>query len=302
MGVNHLLNVSFGADITSELHPSKSLSGWDFPDVPDGCQLYRTLYAGAAWKADTGAESYNVTFDHLMSYVREHGIFGPACREELECGLGGGGVSYSIPGGFRENIYWFLGEDAFIRQCDGEERLYRYLEKNKDRLMKGDMSYLLIEALSCEQGLERLNRQFAHLDLNDYLCEYTDQSAACRSSRPTEEQLEEIFNEMGKTTAFSRRIDCSRCGYKTCEQMAVAIHNGYNCKENCIHYRKIEVVAHKGIRDAMQAGAPDESIDIILEYLGKALDGERTYVCEKNKKGNDDNTYEWCARNHAGDR
>lgn len=101
MGVNHLLNVSFGADITSELHPSKSLSGWDFPDVPDGCQLYRTLYAGAAWKADTGAESYNVTFDHLMSYVREHGIFGPACREELECGLGGGAV-YPIL--FREDL------------------------------------------------------------------------------------------------------------------------------------------------------------------------------------------------------
>jgi diguanylate cyclase (GGDEF)-like protein len=40
---------------------------------------------------------------------------------------------------------------------------------------------------------------------------------------------------------------------------------------------------------------PDKSIKIILEYMGKALNGERTYIVEKNKLGGDDNTYEWVA-------
>ena len=39
----------------------------------------------------------------------------------------------------------------------------------------------------------------------------------------------------------------------------------------------------------------DEAIYAILEYFGKSLNGERTYIFEKNKKGGDDNTYEWVA-------
>lgn len=38
-----------------------------------------------------------------------------------------------------------------------------------------------------------------------------------------------------------------------------------------------------------------KSLDIILEYIGKALDGERTYIFEHNENGCDDNTYEWVA-------
>lgn len=34
---------------------------------------------------------------------------------------------------------------------------------------------------------------------------------------------------------------------------------------------------------------------IAIEYLGKALGGERVYIFEKNAQGGDDNTYEWVA-------
>ena len=43
---------------------------------------------------------------------------------------------------------------------------------------------------------------------------------------------------MNKTTAESRKINCSCCGYDTCRDMATAIHNGFNHKENCVHYLK----------------------------------------------------------------
>ena len=60
-------------------------------------------------------------------------------------------------------------------------------------------------------------------------------------------------------------------------------------------YQKMETLANEGLRVAMQASTPDLSLDVILEYLGKALKGERTYIFERNAKGNDDNTYEWVA-------
>ena len=60
-------------------------------------------------------------------------------------------------------------------------------------------------------------------------------------------------------------------------------------------YNSMEALANEGLRIALMAENPDESIYAILEYLGKSLNGERTYIFEKNKKGGDDNTYEWVA-------
>lgn len=60
-------------------------------------------------------------------------------------------------------------------------------------------------------------------------------------------------------------------------------------------YQKMEMLVNKGMKEAISAETPDESIDIILEHMGKALCGERTYVFEQNQNGGDDNTYEWCA-------
>lgn len=60
-------------------------------------------------------------------------------------------------------------------------------------------------------------------------------------------------------------------------------------------YQKLESLANEGMRVALQAATPDQSLEVILEYLGNALKGERTYIIERNAKGNDDNTYEWVA-------
>ena len=60
-------------------------------------------------------------------------------------------------------------------------------------------------------------------------------------------------------------------------------------------YEDLETIANEGFRLALQASTPDKSVDVILEYLGKALKGDRTYVFEQNEQGRDDNTYEWVA-------
>ena len=62
---------------------------------------------------------------------------------------------------------------------------------------------------------------------------------------PTEEQIQEIHKNMGKLS--SRDIlNCGACGYRTCEQMAVAIFNGLNKPEHCHHYKGVELVKITG--------------------------------------------------------
>ena len=228
-----------------------------------------------------GYVSYNVTFDHLMEYVRKNNIKGAPCSDEIEYGLGS---IYPTPGGLKENVYWLLGESVFIRQIEGEKRMYHFLQENKDRIKGAKTPYLFIDALNCENGcicgtgtdpkisetddalyallkiresvkkdgkkgawakkltpaqrLAALNKQFAGLDLNDYLRHYTDRSKTCPIKTPSAADLDRIFNDMGKRTEEQRNINCSCCGYETCKEMATAIFNGFNHKDSCVHYLK----------------------------------------------------------------
>lgn len=228
-----------------------------------------------------GYVNYNVTFNHLMKYVKEHNITGEPVKDEIEYGLGS---IYPMPGGLKENVFWLLGNDVFIRQMEGEKRMYHYLEKNKERIKSSVTPYLFIDALNCENGcicgtgtdpyvtdnddpyyhilqiqedskknggksawsrnltpekrLEALNKQFANLKLEDYLRKYTDRHKECEYRKPTDKEILAVFSRMNKNDYESRRIDCSCCGYESCEEMATAIFNGFNHVDNCVHYLK----------------------------------------------------------------
>ena len=59
--------------------------------------------------------------------------------------------------------------------------------------------------------------------------------------------------------------------------------------------QNLEAVINEGLRVALLEETPDQSLEVLLEHLGKALKGERTYIFEQNESGGDDNTYEWVA-------
>ena len=59
--------------------------------------------------------------------------------------------------------------------------------------------------------------------------------------------------------------------------------------------QSLEAVINEGLRAALLEETPDQSLEVLLEHLGKALNGERTYIFEQNDAGCDDNTYEWTA-------
>ena len=344
LGVNHIISVAFGADITTwgyinyiQNHdfiggisqPCPAVVGYIERYMPEllpklfpvqsplmCAAIYAKQELGITDKFafispciakkmeindpnTQGNVSYNVTFDHLLKYVEKHDLYGDPYTDEIEYGLGS---IYPMPGGLKENVQWLLGNDAFIRQVEGEKRLYQYLEKNKERLHDGKTPFLFVDALNCENGcicgtatdmslsvtdyslyslhdikeaskkdtggsawskfatpeerLASLNKQFEHLKLEDYLRSYTDRSEQCSLRIPDAEELEMIFLEMNKTDEESRHINCSCCGYDSCKEMAIAIHNGFNHKDNCIHYLK-DLYVKKAAETDVMTGLPN---------------------------------------------
>ena len=89
-------------------------------------------------------------------------------------------------------------------------------------------------------------------------------------------------------------MDYSRKNFERVGESAAVIgdsegHSGVQSVQN------LEAVINEGLRVALLEETPDQSLEVLLEHLGKALHGERTYIFERNESGGDDNTYEWVA-------
>lgn len=358
LGVNRIISVSFGADITTWAYINYITKNNFFGGVSQPCPavvnyietyipellprlmpvhspmmcaaVYAKKYANITDKLafispciakkneiedpnNGGYISYNVTFDHLMKYVREHGISGKSAKDEIEYGLGS---IYPMPGGLKENVYWFCGNDMFIRQIEGESHTYEFLEDYKERVLAGKELPFMVDALNCAQGciygtgveeektksddilyqiqkiktkstkpsrgpwalkstpkqrLASLNRQFSKLDLNDFIRHYTDKSKGREILKPSQSELNGIFNNLNKTTEAQRKINCSACGYKTCEHMATAIFNNCNNENSCIHYIKDQVEERS--RQAQNAAEESAAANIEIKRRNDLIAG-----------------------------
>lgn len=290
-----------------------------------------------------GYVSYNVTFSHLMEYVRKNNIKSEPAKDEIEYGLGS---IYPMPGGLKENVYWFCGEEVFVRQIEGERHAYEFLEDYKKRVLGNKELPFMVDALNCAQGciygtgieeekgktedmlyeiqrikaaskkhggmsawgaglspkrrLANLNRQFRSLDINDFIRKYTDKSKGNRISYPSASELNEIFRTLHKNTDAERTIDCSACGYKTCKDMAAAIYNDCNQKENCVHYIKgkverekeeIQEVSRQVEEKNMEIRQKNEVIGTMVKEANESFDALNASIAEM-VSGNNSNAEE----------
>lgn len=194
LGVNRIISVSFGADITTWAYinyitrnnftggisqPCPAVVNYVEKYIPElipklvpvhspmmCTAIYAKKYMGITDKLafispciakkneiedpnTNGYITYNVTFDHLMKYVRDHRVSGPSVGDEIEYGLGS---IYPMPGGLKENVYWFCGNDMFIRQIEGERHVYEFFEEYKERVSKGKELPFMVDALNCGMG------------------------------------------------------------------------------------------------------------------------------------------------------
>lgn len=159
-----------------------------------------------------------------------------------------------------------------------DQALFQLLTMREQVKNENDDS-ALSRRLFPEERLEALNKQFEKLELSDYLRHYRDLSAECEVRIPDGDELDHIFNEMGKDTFESRHINCTSCGYNTCMDMATAIYNGFNHRENCVNYLK-ETVENEQLHLIYQA-QHDELLDIFnrryaMDFLMKTEAGSNS--------------------------
>lgn len=248
-----------------------------------------------------GYVKYNVTFKKLMEAIGNAYRNAAEAEEESSYGLG---ARYPKPGGLKECVHFFLGNQTAVLQVEGESEAYKFLKEYAHRkanlpfmvdilncqkgcirgtatdekiddidveLAINEMNKLVVNeakpaknnrrnpwnsALSPEKRWEYFCEQFKELDIRDFSRNYTNKKV--KVEIPTEQEKNAIFRDMGKVTKESQHIDCSCCGYHTCNDMVNAIYNGVNKKENCIYYIKalaeqekaeLEIMHQENIRE-----------------------------------------------------
>lgn len=225
---------------------------------------------------------YNVTYAKLLDYIEANNV-NVSSQQEIDfenepyCGLG---LTYSRPGGLRENVEHYTKE-AWVKQVEGPELSYHYLDTYKKRRSQGKPTPLVVDILNCEFGCNHgtgcrrdvdiddidyhtnqlkqkaikdktVKQKFKdpyyffakwceeNLNLSDFLRTYSDRSVHSDLKMPTYQDFEKIYTDLHKPDEASRKINCNNCGYHSCEKFAVEMYNGRNHADNCVDFNRKE--------------------------------------------------------------
>ncbi|AWZ48904.1 transcriptional regulator [Clostridiaceae bacterium 14S0207] len=249
-------------------------------------------------KNTKGYVKYNVTFKKIEEYLKRNNINLDSYKEvdfHKESGLG---FLFSRPGGLKENIENY-NSDIWIRQIEGQEIAYRYLNSYEERKVSNKILPGILDILNCEFGcnigtasvcdkneldnidfkfnnikkeknkkeIKRLHKKFdKELNIEDFYREYSKLNTK-ELRNPSEKEEEDIYKELLKFNERDKNIDCSACGYKNCKQMIKAIYNELNLKENCMSYNKTIIEQEKSILDDknMEIEAALKKVELLSE-------------------------------------
>ena len=123
-----------------------------------------------------------------------------------------------------------------------------------------------------DRGAKKFNKKLeAYWDAGLYTRSYSDNSTIFNAiiKHPSEDQIQAIHTSMGKVS-HRDILNCGACGYRTCEQMAVAIFNGLNKPEHCHHYKGVELVKITGNHKQELKNAIEEVKNTSLTQLAES--------------------------------
>lgn len=219
-----------------------------------------------------GHVKYNVTYDRLYQYIQENQIdletYESKGFDNVE---GSWGFTFSRPGGLKENVNLYLGDEVWVKQVEGFEIVKEYLEEYEEDMQYNRPVPLLVDALNCahgcnlgtgtrkhlshnhidyltnqkkmkvsrEEGLKVFEYFNENLQVNDFCRTYTNRSLEVKMDH--NHNIEAVYAQLGKYTPESRTVNCFSCGYGSCEKFATAVASGQNHKENCVQYAKVGI-------------------------------------------------------------
>ncbi len=225
-----------------------------------------------------GHISSNVTFKNIKEYLDANNIdlskYDESDYNLFENGIG---FTFSRPGGLGENFQLY-SDEKWIKEISGQNLAYKYLDTFYERLKQGLIVPDLIDILNCQDGCnmgtgtcmnlfqddidhvttklkkENISKNILEekyklkeffdkeLKLDDFYRKYNNKfNILSHCIEPSEDQYENVFNELHKNNERTRSINCYACGYGDCKKLAKAILNGQNLLGNCIFYNKKEL-------------------------------------------------------------
>ena len=250
---------------------------------------------------DTGLADYNVTLSKLQAYIDENGIALPGEETGFDHAPGGIGSLFPMPGGFKENLEFYLGGNVSIDREEGAhiyERLDAYAAAPEELLPQ------VFDVLNCRDGcnmgtacahadsanikifeINRImdrsrasakggrDREYfdsifraydSELDLSHFMREYKPVSTPF--PQISEADIEKALEMLGKTDYEMQHVDCGACGSDTCRDMARKIALGINIPTNCM-VRAMETAKaeHAQLLEMEKSREADDRMQILLD-------------------------------------
>ncbi len=247
------------------------------------------------FKQLTGSKD-GVTRDYLSASNNSHNSF------EFDHVQGIVGSIYPKPGGLKKNLL-LHNKKLNIINLEGTNKVYANI--NKYSTEKSNFKPDVFDVLSCSNGcnsgpaigqdyssfriesimngvefynVHKVFKKFMgkdvqfkrfdkELKLEDFLREYSPDSTTC--NEPTENQIQTVYENLGKFTETEKNFNCHFCGYRTCREMAVAICNGISIYDNCAQYSKhMADIGHNKILDInAQIADINKNLDNVTNIL-----------------------------------
>lgn len=247
----------------------------------------------------TDLVKYNVTFKKLFEYVERNNIVLPSETSDFDHYPSGPGSLYSMPGGLKENVEFFLGKALRIDKSEGQAVVYEAL----DEFARQPLSNLpdIFDVLNCAEGCNagtgcvhnrnifeintdmetarqaasknRANTYFEKL-YQDYdkmfrLDHFIRRYKATPVHMPmiSDSDIEKAYKLLGKENPSERNFDCGACGCHTCAEMARKVALKVNIPENCIQKNREDI--KRFVRVSRDIESIKDSSDVIAANISK---------------------------------
>lgn len=178
-------------------------------EIPEIRQMSRKIEGSAIFEY----------FDHLYQSIQEETA--PLLIDCLNCEKG------------------CNGGPGTVNQHESIDRIEHYVEQRSKKMQERFENSCNHNPVPFDQVLDKF------WEKGIYARTYLDRTDSNSLSNPSDDELNNIFNQMKK---FSKNdeYNCSSCGYGSCNDMAIAIFNGLNKIENCHYYKNTTLVELSG--------------------------------------------------------
>ncbi|MCL2046722.1 MAG: ATP-binding protein [Oscillospiraceae bacterium] len=276
----------------------------EYESIGDSIAALSPCIAKSVEFEETGLVQYNVTFSKLLEYLLENGIELPMEETDFDSIESGLGSIFPMPGGLKENIEFYFGNEFHISKSEG---FGVFNKLDTYALTPWEFLPALFDCLNCQEGCnigpavhqeqnpfqveslmikqkneksdeqwrEHLRQQYARFDeklqLSSFLRNYNKIEYTHKNI--TDAEIEDAFLQLGKNNYDKQHVDCGACGSATCYDMARKIALGVNIVSNCMvlvmETAKDEheqfLAAHEQINRMEKLREADEHIRVLLD-------------------------------------